>query len=84
MCSTSKISLSRINEEKKTSTPFRDKSFKLYQQVEFFERKLKSIQGQRIIMTSFTTENKLSVYSAYAASYQIAKQKKAHTIVEDL
>ena len=52
--------------------------------VEFFERKLKSIQKQRNIITSFTAENKLAVYSSYAASYQIAKQKKAHTIGEDL
>ena len=35
-------------------------------------------------MTSFTAENKLAVYSLYAASYQITKQKKAHTIGEDL
>ena len=52
--------------------------------VEFFERKLISIQEQRSIMTSFTADNKLAVYSSYAASYQIAKQKKAHTIGEDL
>ena len=51
--------------------------------VEFFERKLKSIQGQKI-MTSFTAENKLAVYFSYAASYQIAKQKKFHTIGKDL
>ena len=51
--------------------------------VEFFERKLKSIQGQSI-MTLFIAENKLAVYSSYAASYQIAKQKKAHTIGEGL
>ena len=35
-------------------------------------------------MTKFTTENKLAVYSSYVTSYQIAKQKKAHTIGEDL
>ena len=52
--------------------------------VEFFERKLKSIQGQRSIMSSYTAENKLAVYSLYAAFYQIAKQKKARTIDEDL
>ena len=52
--------------------------------VEFFERKLKSIQGQRSITTSFTAENKLAVYSSYAASYQTAKQKKAHKIGENL
>ena len=52
--------------------------------VEFFECKLKSIQGQRSIRTSFTAENKLNVYSSYAAPYQIAKQKKTHTIGEDL
>ena len=52
--------------------------------VEFFERKLNLIQGQRNIMTKFATENKLAVYSSYVASYQIAKQKKDHTIGEDL
>ena len=52
--------------------------------VAFFERKLKSIQGPRSIMTLFTAENKLVVYSSYAASYQIAKEKKAHTIGGDL
>ena len=51
---------------------------------EFFERKLNSIEGQRNIMTKFATENKLAVYSSYVASYQIAKQKKGHTIGEDL
>ena len=35
-------------------------------------------------MTPFTHENKLAVYSSYAAAYQIAKQKKAHPIGEDL
>ena len=35
-------------------------------------------------MTSFTAENKLAVYSSYAASYQLAKQKKAHRIGEHL
>ena len=52
--------------------------------VEFFERKLKSIQGERSIMTLFTAENKLTVYSLYVASYKIVKQKKADTIGEDL
>ena len=52
--------------------------------VEFFERKLNSIQGQRNVMTKFTTENKLAFYPLYVATYQIAKQKKAHTIGEDL
>ena len=51
--------------------------------VKFFERKWKSIQGQRSIMTSFTAENKLAVYSSYAASYQISMQKKVHTIGEN-
>ena len=51
---------------------------------EVFERKLNSIQGQRNVMTKFTTENKLAVNSLYVASHQIAKQKKAHTIGEDL
>ena len=35
-------------------------------------------------MASFTADNKFAIYSWYAASYQIAKQKKAHTISEDL
>ena len=35
-------------------------------------------------MMSFTVENKLAVYSLYAAFYQVAKQKKAHTICDDL
>ena len=52
--------------------------------VEFFQHKLKSIQGQKNVMKAFTSENKLAVYSSYVASYQIAKQKKAHTIGEDL
>ena len=32
-------------------------------------------------MTSFTAENKLAVYSSYAASYQLAKQKKLIELV---
>ena len=52
--------------------------------VEFFERKLNSIRGQRSVTTKFTTENKSTVYSSYLASYQIAKQKKAHTIGKNL
>ena len=32
MCSMSESSFSRINEEKQTLMPFRDESFKLYQQ----------------------------------------------------
>ena len=48
-----------------------------------FERKLKSIQGQKNVRTAFTAENKLAVYS-YVASYEIAKQKNTHTIGEDL
>ena len=35
-------------------------------------------------MASFTADNKLAIYCLYAASYQIAKPKKAHTIGEDL
>lgn len=41
--------------------------------VEFFERKLKLIQGRRNVMTAFTTKNRLALYSSYATSYQIAK-----------
>ena len=58
--------------------------FGLDKPVEFFEINLNSIQGQRNVLTKFTTENELAVYSSYVASYQIAKQKKAHTIGEDL
>ena len=35
-------------------------------------------------MTKFTTENKLVLYSSFVASCHIAKQKKAHTIGEEL
>ena len=56
----------------------------LHKSVKLFERKLNSIQGQRNVMTKFTTENKLGVYFSYFASYQIAKQKKAHRIGKDL
>ena len=45
--------------------------------VEFFRRKLKSIQGQRNVVKAFTSENKLAVYLSYVASHQIAKQKKS-------
>ena len=37
--------------------------------VEFFERKLNLIRGQRNVMTQFMTENKLAVHSLYVASY---------------
>ena len=36
------------------------------------------------IITKLATENKLAVYSLYIASFQIAKQKKGHTIGKDL
>ena len=52
--------------------------------VQFFQRKLNSIQGQRNVVTKSTTENKLAAYSSYVAPYQIAKQKRAHTIDENL
>ena len=42
------------------------------------------IQGQRNVMTKFTAGNTLAVYSLYATSYQNGKQKKAHTIGENL
>ena len=53
---------------------------------EFFERKLNLIQGQRNVMIKFRKENTriLAVYSSYIASYQIANQKKAYRIGEDL
>ena len=35
-------------------------------------------------MIAFTAENKLTVYSSYVASYEVAKQKKPHIIGEDL
>ena len=49
--------------------------------VEFFERKLNSIQGQGNFMTKFITENKLAVYSSFVASYQITKQKNVLRVV---
>ena len=52
--------------------------------VEFFERKLQSIASQKSIMTAFTGVNKSAVYSLHAASYQIEKQKKPHSIREKL
>ena len=35
-------------------------------------------------MTTFTGVNKSAVYSSHVASYQIAKQKKPHSIGEKL
>ena len=52
--------------------------------VEFFKRKLQSIASQKSVLTSFTEVNKSAVYSSYVASYQIAKQKKSHSIGEKL
>ena len=56
----------------------------LVKPVEFFERKFDSIQGQRNVMTKFTTENKLALYFSFVASFQIPRQKEAHTIGGDL
>ena len=52
--------------------------------VEFFKHKLQSIASQKSVLTSFTEVNKSAVYSSYVASYQIAKQKKPHSIGEKL
>ena len=85
MYSMSESSLSRINQEKQTLRHL-EMNYPncINKSVEFFECKLKSIQGQRSIMTSFTAENILNVYSSYAVPYQIANQKKTHTIGKDL
>ena len=50
--------------------------------VEFFKHKLQSIASQKSVLTAFTEVNKSAVYSLYATSYQIAKQKKPHSIGE--
>ena len=52
--------------------------------VEFFKHKLQSIASQKSVLTAFTEVNKSAVYSSYVASYQIAKQKKSHSIGEKL
>ena len=52
--------------------------------IEFFERKLNSLKLQKDIMTTFTGVNKPAIYSSYVASYHIAKQKKPHTIGQNL
>ena len=36
------------------------------------------------VLTAFTEANKSAVYSSFVASYQIAKQKKPHSIGEKL
>ena len=52
--------------------------------VEIFKHKLQSIASQKSVLTAFTEVNTSAVYSSYVASYQIAKQKKSHSIGEKL
>ena len=52
--------------------------------VEYFQHKLEALSAQAKVMKVFTTVNKSAVYASYIASYEIAKQKKAHTIGEKL
>ena len=53
-------------------------------QEEHFQRKLEALSAQAKVMKVFSTVNKSAVYASYVASYEIAKQKKAHTIGEIL
>ena len=83
MCTMPPSAISRINKEKQVATSFGDNHPNcVYKPIEFFERKLKSIQKQKTAMTTFATENKVAVYVSYSyvALYQIEKQKKARTI----
>jgi len=50
--------------------------------VQFFEHKLQSLASQASVMKAFTSVNKAAVHASYVDSYEIAKQKKAHTIGE--
>ena len=52
--------------------------------VESFKHKLQPIASQKSVLTAFTEVNKSAVYSSFVASYQIAKQKKPHSIGEKL
>ena len=52
--------------------------------IEYFRSKLQALSSQANVMKAFTTVNKSAVYASYLASYEIAKQKKAHTIGEKL
>ena len=52
--------------------------------IEYFRSKLQALSSQANFMKAFTTVNKSAVYASYLASYEIAKQKKAHTIGEML
>ena len=52
--------------------------------LEYFQRKLEALSAQAKVMKVFTTVNKSAVYASYIASYEIAKQKKVHTIGEKL
>ena len=49
--------------------------------IEYFRSKLQALSSQANVMKAFTTVNKSAVYASYLASYEIAKQKKAHTIL---
>ena len=52
--------------------------------IEYFRSKLQALSSQANVMKAFTTVIKSAVYASYLASYEIAKQKKAHTIGEKL
>ena len=52
--------------------------------LKYFQRKLEALSAQAKVMKVFTTVNKSAVYASYIASYEIAKQKKEHTIGEKL
>ena len=52
--------------------------------VEYFQCKLEIVSVQTKVMKVFTAINKSAVYASYIASYEIAKQKEAHTITEKL
>jgi zinc finger BED domain-containing protein 5/7/8/9 len=52
--------------------------------VEFFQRKLDNVGKQQAIMKTLLSTNESAVKASYIVSLQIAKQKKAHSIGEDL
>ena len=45
---------------------------------------MQSIASQKSVLTAFAEVNKSAVYSSFVASYQIAKQKKPHSIGKKL
>ena len=52
--------------------------------LEYFQRKLEALSAQAKVIKLFTTLHKSAMHASYVASYEIAKQKKAHTIGEKL